>query len=329
MSLKRFWFALQLLITVALAALLFRNFEWARFWEALGRVPAWSYVGSFLVVISGQALYACRWQLVLRAVGIRVRLIRVVRVYFISLFFGSFLPSTVGGDVARVYLLGRIEGFAQVGASVLVDRALALSALTVIGTVLMLGMSLPGGTFVMARRLLAVACLICLVGLAIAAWLPAVNARPASAGWTGKVGARLRDVLALVRRALRAPATVLGVLAVILAYFTLLAVVYEMFFFRFGAQSVGLGPILATVIVINVFSSIPVTVNGMGLREQLHFLLFAELGISKEVAVSVSLILFAHTLVAALVGGLVWLRGRGRDSIPSILHHAGRGAVAR
>ena len=320
MSVKRIWFAVQLLVTVALMALLFRAFQWAQFWEAIGRVPAWLYVGSFLVVLAGHALYACRWLLVLRAVGVGVRLARVVRVYFTSLFFGSFLPGTVGGDVARVYLLGRTKGYAQVGASVLVDRALALTALSIVGTILMGVVALPGEAFVVARRVLAVVSLACLGGVITAAWLPAPKRGAIDAETRSAVAwrERIRGLLGLVRQAVRTPATVLGVLFITLGYFTALAGVYQLFFSRFGIPAVGIGRILATVIVINVLSSIPVTVNGIGLREQLHFLFFAALGVPKEAAVSVSLILFGHTLAAALVGGVVWLVKRSGDAVVTI-----------
>src|SRR5262249_59620795 len=60
MSLRRIWFAVQLLVTVVLMALLFRAFQWAQFWETISRVPAWLYVGSFLVVLAGAAL-CCVW----------------------------------------------------------------------------------------------------------------------------------------------------------------------------------------------------------------------------------------------------------------------------
>jgi len=49
-------------------------------------------------------------------------------------------------------------------------------------------------------------------------------------------------------------------------------------------------------------------VNGIGLREQLHSLLFATLGVPKEVSVSLAVLLFSHFLLLSLAGYVVWFR---------------------
>ena len=62
-----------------------------------------------------------------------------------------------------------------------------------------------------------------------------------------------------------------------------------------------------------IFINVPISVNGIGLREQLHALLFAALGLSKEVSVGISLLVFSHTLLLSLVGCGLWLRARAAD----------------
>ncbi len=77
-------------------------------------------------------------------------------------------------------------------------------------------------------------------------------------------------------------------------------------------------PYLATLLVlvaIAILSNIPISVNGIGLREQLHYLLFASLGVSKELAVGISVIVFSQFLILSVLGGLVWLRLRARGSL--------------
>ena len=55
-------------------------------------------------------------------------------------------------------------------------------------------------------------------------------------------------------------------------------------------------------------SNIPISVNGLGLREQLHAILLAPLGVPREAAVAISLLIFAHLLVSSLIGLLFWFR---------------------
>lgn len=78
-----------------------------------------------------------RWQLFLRMLHIEVPLKEITRLFFIGAFFNQFLPGTTGGDVVRVIFLMRdhpehkTEGFL----SVAVDRVLAVFVLVIIGLI--------------------------------------------------------------------------------------------------------------------------------------------------------------------------------------------------
>src|SRR3569833_2447024 len=50
----------------------------------------------------------------------------------IGTFFNQTLPSSIGGDAMRLWLLGRIAGWREATYSVLVERAIGLIALAVI-----------------------------------------------------------------------------------------------------------------------------------------------------------------------------------------------------
>ena len=81
------------------------------------------------MVLAGQVAYAWRWRLLLQAAGVQVPFRHVVRQYFVGIFVNNFLPSTVGGDVAKVYYLGDRYGYRTVTASVAIDRALGVGVL--------------------------------------------------------------------------------------------------------------------------------------------------------------------------------------------------------
>ena len=66
--------------------------------------------GALAVYLGSMLLVAWRWQLLLRADGVRVSLLRLTRYYLIGFFFNNFLPSSIGGDVARVMYAARQTG---------------------------------------------------------------------------------------------------------------------------------------------------------------------------------------------------------------------------
>jgi len=71
------------------------------------------------------------------------------------------------------------------------------------------------------------------------------------------------------------------------------------------------------VTTASLLSNIPISVNGLGLREQLHAILLQPLGVPREAAVAISLLLFAHLLVSSLFGLWFWFRLPGKSQVPN------------
>lgn len=309
---KGLWFAVQATVTVALLLALFRNFDFAAFLALVARVPLSFYLASLGALFACQLLYALKWHLVLRTVGVNVRFWRVTEQYLIGLFFNNFLPTTVGGDVARVYYLGREEGYASVGASVLLDRALGFWSLTVWATALVWSFDASTQGFAVARQALT-ALLVVFVGAVLAlVLLPlgSLMARVATIRWIGPVARALETLRMHGSPILRSPGTVAGVMTIVLGYVAVVTAIYTAYFRVVAGLAPPFVPVMAVLLAIGILSNVPITVNGIGLREQLHYLLFAGLGIGKEPAVGIALIVFSQLLILSLVGCALWLRMR-------------------
>jgi uncharacterized protein (TIRG00374 family) len=118
--------ALRLIVGIGLTALAF----WLAHPSAVLRAGAsanpWWLLSAVLLVVPDRALMAYRWVVLLRAVerAHHVPLSAVLRIFFVSTFVGTFLPS-IGGDAARAYGLSRHDvSVADAAASVVMDRVL-------------------------------------------------------------------------------------------------------------------------------------------------------------------------------------------------------------
>jgi hypothetical protein len=58
--------------------------------------------------------------------------------------------------------------------------------------------------------------------------------------------------------------------------------------------------------LISLGGMLPVSVNGLGVREALYILLFGRIGATTELAVALALLYLAVTFVASLPGGLLY-----------------------
>jgi uncharacterized membrane protein YbhN (UPF0104 family) len=98
-----FMLVLKLSISAALLSFFLSRIDLSRFGHTLASAD-FAYVGIVLLIYLGaQLMSAVRWTVLARPLGFETRLTDMVVYYFIGMFFNLFAPSTVGGDLSRVY----------------------------------------------------------------------------------------------------------------------------------------------------------------------------------------------------------------------------------
>ncbi|HEY5791688.1 MAG TPA: lysylphosphatidylglycerol synthase transmembrane domain-containing protein, partial [Chthoniobacterales bacterium] len=137
---QKWLLALQLLVTGGLLAWIFSQRE---FRNQIGEVllnedPSWLLAG-FLLAGASNLLGAVRWWIFLITLEIRIRFGHALRIYFLGLFFSTFLIGMVGGDAARaLILIGQGHRRSSAFLSVVLDRISGLVVLVLSSVVLML-----------------------------------------------------------------------------------------------------------------------------------------------------------------------------------------------
>ncbi len=118
----------------------FGHFSVAALTGMLVHVAGWPLIaaaGCYLVAILAASF---KWRELLREQGIRVGILRVLRLTYIALFYNLVLPGQESGNAVKAVLLGRSSHKAnKVWASVLVDQVmvfLATAIITVVGLLL-------------------------------------------------------------------------------------------------------------------------------------------------------------------------------------------------
>jgi uncharacterized protein (TIRG00374 family) len=99
----------------------------------LSRVElVWVVLALFLLMIQ-VVLLAVRWRDISAACGANLPFTSALQISFIATFFNQVLPSTVGGDGARIWLLARKgAGWARATYTVLIDRIAGVFVLALI-----------------------------------------------------------------------------------------------------------------------------------------------------------------------------------------------------
>ena len=137
---------LKVFVSIALLTLLIHEIDVPVMLSRLRQVNAWWVALASALLMFGQALSALRWSWLARALGLEVRIGRKVQLYFLGMFLSLFLPSIIGGDVARGFLLARGRQGAgwKAAASVILERINGVYAITALTTVALFFVSVPG-----------------------------------------------------------------------------------------------------------------------------------------------------------------------------------------
>ena len=77
-------------------------------------------------------------------------------------------------------------------------------------------------------------------------------------------------------------------------------------------------PLFVIVPVIFCITALPITPNGLGVRENLFVLMLAVIHVRRTAALSLSLIVSAEGLFWSLVGGLIYVGVRGKDHLNEV-----------
>ena len=71
--------------------------------------------------------------------------------------------------------------------------------------------------------------------------------------------------------------------------------------------------------IVWLVAMIPISINGLGLREGAFVVLFVSIGMSKEAAIAISVLFLAQAMLQGLIGGVLFLVHRKEGKTVSAL----------
>lgn len=274
--------------------------------------PLW-LLAAILLVIPDRALMAYRWVVLLRAVdrAHHVPLSSILRIFFVSTFVGTFLPS-IGGDAARAYGLSRHDvSVADAAASVVMDRVLGAWSLLLFAFG---GLTLTG----VARHDAGVLTALAVTTTGCAAAAAVLYSEPAA-----RLLGRLIAVLpvAAVRRSserlldgIRRYGRHHGVVANVTVSSLAVQALRILQAYCLG-RALGIEAPLALYFALIPWTLlvmlVPISVNGLGTSQVAFVYLFGLIGVPGAQAFALSILCVALGAVGNLPGGLIYAFGSG------------------
>ncbi len=261
------------------------------------------WIAFVLVTLSVQvALNALRWREIVAVCGASLTVPTALRFTFIGQFFSQVLPSTVGGDAARIWLLARGgAGWPTAIYSVLIDRVVGVAVLAALVAV-----CLPWTLQLVQNPLAQAGLLVIGIGALFAVVVFLALGTPnlwlMERWWITRhlaTASRLAWKLCRSAAILRVtPIAFMVHVLTVLATWGLARAVHA---------SIDLVQMLFVVLPVVLLATIPVSIAGWGVRESAMVLAFAYIGLPESDGLIVSLLYGAANLGIGAIGGLVWV----------------------
>jgi uncharacterized membrane protein YbhN (UPF0104 family) len=297
----------RLAATLGLMAYALSGVDLARFRETMLRADWRWWVAGLAIGLATQVVAGIRWAALARPLGFSLSRAAFVWRFFEGSFFSLCLPSSIGGDVFKAYRIGdTTQRRLLAGCTVLADRLTGLAALGVLG----------GTAFIAGQRHL---------GLPAAG---AVAAALMAAAWAAfRLGVGSLDRLLAVVPAAHPAREFIGRLLPYQRQPGLMthALGWSLIVQAGGAVSVALAaralgiaqpltvwfsvvPLVALAVVL------PISINGVGVRENALAVLLKPHGVAPETAVALGLLWLGISVVTGLVGGVLFLADRAAET---------------
>ncbi|MGJ4892270.1 lysylphosphatidylglycerol synthase transmembrane domain-containing protein [Bradyrhizobium sp. HKCCYLS3077] len=308
---------LRIVVSLALLYLALRGINFAAIRERLSQISiGWIVLGVAITLLQ-IFIGALRWREISALCGAPLTDMRAFRYNMIGAFFNQTLPSSIGGDAVRLWLIGRTgAGWRAASYSILTDRAVGFIALALI-----IVASLPWSYGLIANengRLALVfvdaAALAAGAGFLIIGYLPAAWMK---AWWPTR---HVYACSVIANKVIFGKATAVKIAALSLSVHVL-AVVIAWCAVRSIAASVGFEQLFLLTPPIMLITMLPISIAGWGVREATMMVTFGYAGLAPADGTVVSILFGAIYFIVGGMGGLVWIlsaeKGAGRMAIPA------------
>jgi glycosyltransferase 2 family protein len=250
-----------------------------------------------------------RWNMLLKAAGVKLPLKRVIISFCGGIFFSLFLPSTIGGDITRSLDLGvHTKKPREIVATVFLDR---LSGYVGLVIVVLFSLFLGWGLVRDDRKVLIsvaiiTAFLVVILAVLFNKFLFSKVNKILDSPKAGRVREAIKNLHEEMHIFRHKKKVILNNI-----FLSLLIQAVGPIAFYITSLSLGINKEIIYFFIflpiIGAITLLPISIGGLGVRENMTVLFFAKAGIDQNSAVAISLLNFLFLLVYGAIGGLIYV----------------------
>lgn len=300
-------------LSIGLAAYVFQSIDYTETLNRLQAVSTQLICFSFFMLAMQLIVQVKRWSIILLAFGIKIKSRTLHAIYWIGLFWNQLLPSSIGGDIARV-AISKVENVSYVDLtfSVLAERVFGLISLFILGFIVLQLADTTSPIFASIQQIAYATALLLLLA-AVALWRAAKKPPSFLQHFSLKITKRFPFILQIQKTflAIIDYRTVVAILLSSVAGHIFYLVMMVFVFINITAINIDTA-FIATMCLVMLITAIPISLAGWGVRESALVILTAQFGVTAEEATACGILIGLLTLIYALPGFVFFLLHLGK-----------------
>jgi glycosyltransferase 2 family protein len=310
---QKIFAAAKLTITALLFVYIFSKIDLHQFSATLRNARMDILLCGFLILLIGHYICIYRWRMLMRPLMPILSVGNLLGIYCIGLFFNMIFPTVIGGDVVKMYYAGKpSNSYPQSFAAAFLDRDAGMLAMMIIAcvAVLLYPVSVPG---VPVSLIIWSVFLLFILGN-IAIFVPSCHRLLIDILRRLNL-ARIAKKIDLISNAFQIMGKQKAVLlwSLMISFANQLLVISVTWITALGLR-MNISPryFLIFVPVITLISMIPISLNGMGLREYSFQSLFGAIGVLPASCIALGIISSITLIITSVPGGVIYVFFKNR-----------------
>lgn len=301
----KLFFVIKLIVTLVLCYVIIKNVDWANIWESLKNTNIYWITAAFILMILNVYVSAYKWKIHLDVHKINFSFNQLSKFYYIGAFFNNFLPTTVGGDGYRVYKTFQ-DDKSKAGpfVAVVMERVTGMIALIILGVIGAVIAYISDKDQLSEYLLLAGSGILLVLLVAVLA--------------VKYKGEKLKELSlkylpqkmnSLIERLTDYKGQTYNIFLIVLisVIFNLMLIASRIFLLFSVNETCTFFQMAIVLAGSNIIALIPISINGIGLRDGSFVYLLTYYGVSYDPSVLVAVLIRILNIPLSLIGGLYYL----------------------
>lgn len=297
---------LKLLVSSAFVAWLVFKVDWREvllYSKDISLVSIVLYVALFIM---GLSISALKWKILAGHKNFKFSLKKYFETYLTGAFLNNFFPSFIGGDTYRAYQIGKEDKrYAAAASTVVMDRITGLLG----AVVLSVFFGAVNYKFILSSRMLSWVFILLVSVLFVAAMFGAVKKLRLWKAISKLLPVAVLKVAKDFSEYEKSEELKKSMLLSLLYNFFGVALLNYILFMSIGIN-IGIIEYLSVIFLVSIVSSVPISINNIGIKEWAYVTFFGLFGISSSAVVTIALVSRVLQMLVSFTALPAYLRNK-------------------